>query len=100
MIELRRVEEVGTGGDAGAVENHVERLAAAERDRVRRDVKIIACLVAQDLGVVPDQQHRDADGGEGLIFLDVEVRNAQRRPLSAYWLAADAARSAGAVERD
>src|ERR1700693_1435273 len=100
MIELWRVEEVGTGGHAGAVENHVEGLAAAQGDRVRRDVEVVARLVTQDLGVEANQQHRDADGRQGLVFLNVEVRNAQRCSLPAYRLATNVRRPSGALEND
>src|SRR6266478_196781 len=76
MVKLWCVEEVHTGGNPGAVENHIQRLAAAQSDRVGCDVEVIACLVAQQLGVEANQLHGNAYGRQCLVFLNVQVGNA------------------------
>src|SRR5437879_4598848 len=61
----------------GSVQNYVERFAASQRDRVREVVEVVSCLVAQQLGIDPDDMHRNAKRSQGLIFRNIQVGDAE-----------------------
>src|SRR5579863_3757271 len=52
MVELRGVEHVRARRHAGGIDDGIERLATAERDRVGLDVEIVPGFVAQQLGLI------------------------------------------------
>src|SRR5215469_5034662 len=61
MVKVGGVEVVRSCGNTGAIENHVERFTTREGDGVGRVIQIVACLVAEQLGVVADDLHRDSE---------------------------------------
>ena len=83
MIEIRRVQVVrGTAwiavGVAG-IQDDVERLTAAQRDRVGVVRHVIAGHVAQQAGVDADHMHRDAERSQRLVLRHVQIGDAQQR---------------------
>src|SRR5512139_1938843 len=50
VVEVGGVQEVGARGDAGGVDDHVSRLAAAQGDRAGVVVEVRAARAAQDVG--------------------------------------------------
>src|SRR5437588_11285204 len=78
----RRGAGATDGSDSAGIENHVERLATAQRDRGGVVVQVVSRLVPQQLGVIPEDVHRNPQRGQGLIFRNVQVGNTQKRPLA------------------
>src|SRR5215469_15222996 len=66
-IERCRAARGPATGVAG-IQNHVKRLAAAERDGVGEEFSVHSRLVAQKFGVKPDLLHRNPQRLQGVIF--------------------------------
>src|SRR5207253_8264340 len=81
VVKVGGVKEVGARGNTGTIQNHIQRLSAAERDRVGRDVHIVAGLIAQQLCVEAHQLHRNTKGSKCLVLGDVQISDAQQRTL-------------------
>src|ERR1041384_4609041 len=82
VVEVGGIEIVRACRNISGIENDVERLAAAQRNRVRRVVQVVSSLVSQKLGVVTDNLHSNAHGSQRLIFRNVQAGYPQKRLLA------------------
>src|SRR5713226_8385142 len=83
MVEIGRVEIKhairGLFSRIAGIQNHVQRLSARQSDRVRVVVEVVSRLISQQLGVVPDDVHRNTERSQRLILGNVQIGNAQQR---------------------
>src|SRR6266480_746258 len=79
MIEIGRVQiEFLARRIARGVQDHVERFATGERDRVRKVSHVVASHIAQQPCVEANHTHRNAERGQRLVLSHVQVRDAQQ----------------------
>src|ERR1700751_4103528 len=78
VVDVTRLVGSPVGpGDAG-VEDYIQRLSTRQRDGIGRVIQVVAGLISQQLGVVTDDLHRNAEGGKRLIFGDIQIGDAQQ----------------------